>query len=631
MSKFTTAYKEELKMPAARWLLITFLVTLATVLAEGSIYLWQPKFFDTPFITVPFFCLAAVVGGLMLFYPVFRWEQRGSDIDRDMHLFITRMGVLAASESGRKEMFDIIARMREYRSLAVEINKIFIMVDKWNVSLERACRFVAQTTPSDLLADFLNRLAHGVEGGEPAEQFFQTEQVVVMNQYALKYQSAMGNVENMKEIFVSMVVAVLFIIVFANLAPFIARGEDPNIWLGSSIGIFLAVEVLFLAVLTVVVPGEEVWHNMEIQTPTHVMVRRGFWASFFLSMGFLMVALIIPPDNPTGPVLLGGWALSIVLLVVSMMVYPQWNMSIFEGVVIAGILITTFFITVQTLVSMEQSQKLDFMNMRIYVPLALAYVLSPWIVLGYYVNREEDKIKRRDDNFAAFLRSLGAAVAATSKDITVPLSKLRRHDFGPLTRNVDDLYKRLSLRINRPRAWEYFSAETNSELISKFTEMYVEGIRVGGSPKRVSQLISENFLKIVGLRKMKYDSASTLTGILYGLAFAISFVLYLTFMILQNFDKLALDLNKSLAETGGTILPAQKLMILNAGVFNFDILGGALLFMLIVHALVSAVMTRVISGGHKAGAAWHFVLLVWTSVIVAVVVMAGANFLLSSP
>jgi len=636
VSKFTTAYKEELKMPAARWLTITFAITLATVLFEGALYMWQPRFFDTPLITIPFFSLAAVVGSLMLFYPLFRWEQRGSDIDRDMHLFITRMGVLAASESARKEMFDIIARMREYRSLAVEINKIFIMVDKWNVSLERACRYVAQTTPSELLADFLNRLAHGVEGGEPAEVFFQTEQVVVMNQYSLKYQGSMTMVEWMKEIFVSIVVAVLFILVFATLAPFLAKGEDPNLWLGAAIGVFLVVEVLFLAVLSVVVPGENIWHNMAIQTPVQVMIRRAYWASFFLSMFFLIIALLIPPDRPGGLILVVTWAASLLLLVFSLLFYPQWNISMFEGIILAGILITVFFVTIQVLVTMEAdpaavANHYDFMNLRVYIPLAIAYILSPWIVVGHYVNKEEEKIKRRDNNFAAFLRSLGAAVAATSKDITVPLSKLRRHDFGPLTRNVDDLYKRLALRINRPKAWEYFSAETLSELISKFTEMYVEGIKAGGSPKKVSALISDNFLKIVGLRKMKYDSASTLTGILYGLAFAIAFVLYLTYMVLQNFDKLASGLNQSLAQTGGTILPASQLNILNSGVFNFDILGMAILFMMVVHAFVSAVMTRVISGGHKGGAAWHFVLMVWTSVSVAVVVMASANYLLPAP
>jgi len=639
LGKFTTAYKEELRMPAKRWFTITLLVTLSTIFLECLLVLLFPDFLDLLFIAM-FILLSAVVCLLMVFYPLFLWEQRGSEIDREMHLFITRMGVLAASESARKEMFDIITRMREYRSLAVEINKIFIMVDKWNVSLERACRFVAQTTPSDLLADFLNRLAHAVEGGEPAEVFFQTEQVVVMNEYALKYQGSMTQIEWMKEIFVSLVVSVLFIIVFSTLAPFLSRGEDPNFWLGASVGTFLVVELAFLAMLGVVVPGENIWHNMAIQTPTRQMIGRGLYAAIFLSMAYAAIAFLLPWDDLSDWVVLLGCGVSISLLFLSLVFYPQpKNASLFEGIIIAAIFVVIFYTALWALTRMEFDAlnhkpfplPYDFMNGRVYFPLAMAYILTPWVILGHYVNKEEDKIKRRDDNFAAFLRSLGAAVAATSKDITVPLGKLRRHDFGPLTKNVDDLYKRLALRIDRPKAWEYFSAETLSELISKFTEMYVEGIKAGGSPKKVSSIISENFLKIVGLRRMKYDSASTLTGILYGLAFAISFVLYMTLMILENFDRLAQNVAISLRETGGTVAPINNIMILNAGAFNFDLLGGAMLFMVLVHALVSAVTTRMISGGHRGGAAWHFVLLTWTSVAIAVATMSAAWYLLPAP
>ncbi|MEM2869404.1 MAG: type II secretion system F family protein [Thermoplasmata archaeon] len=616
MGKLETAYKEELRIPARTWFAYTFILTLVAILFEAAAVLAFPSFFESPLILVPFLSLAVLVFAVMFFYPLMRWERRGSEIDRDMHLFITRLGVLAASESARKEMFDILSKMREYRSLAVEINKIYVMVDKWNVSLERACRFVAQTTPSDLLADFLNRLAHAVEGGEPAEQFFQTEQTVVMNAYALKYQGAMTIVEWMKEIFVSIVVATLFVLVFATLAPFLIPGEDPNLWLAGAIAVFLVVEVIFLLILSVVVPGENIWHNMPIVTPVHVMIRKSLYASFFLSIGFTIIVLLIPPSKPSGLLLFVSCITCLVMLTVSDFAYPERHIVIVEGLGIAATLAIVFFVIVA-------------LTGTVYIPLAIAFILSPWVVPGHYVNMEEEKIKRRDENFAAFLRSLGAAVAATSKDITVPLSRLRRHDFGPLTKNVDDLYKRLSLRILRHKAWEYYSAETLSELISKFTEMYIEGVRQGGNPKKVSQLISDNFLKIVGLRKMRYVSASTLTGLLYGLSAVISMVLYLTLVILRNFDELAVGITETLSR-GGTMggLDVRSLMILNAGVFNFDALSLIAILFVTAHASVSAVMTRIISGGHRAGALWHLVFIVWLAAVVGVAVIESARFLL---
>ncbi len=183
----------------------------------------------------------------------------------------------------------------------------------------------------------------------------------------------------------------------------------------------------------------------------------------------------------------------------------------------------------------------------------------------------------------------------------------------------------------RHKAWEYYSAETLSELISKFTEMYTEGVRQGGNPKRVSHIISDNFLKIVGLRKMKYVSASTLTGVLYGLSAAISFVLYLTLVVLRNFDALASGINETLSSTATGVMEVRGLMIINPGAFNFDVLGLAIILILTVHAAVSALMTRVISGGHRAGAMWHLVLIVWLAALMGVIVIESANALLPSP
>lgn len=617
MGKFTTAYREELKMPAKRWLQLALVGTLAAVFAEWALIAALPGFFDSPLIVIPLIMIAPIIAGLMVAYPLFKWEQRGSEIDREMHLFITRMGVLSASESARKEMFDIISKMREYRSLAVEINKIFILVDKWNVSLERACRFVAQTTPSELLGDFLNRLAHAVEGGEPAESFFQTEQVVVMNAYSVKYQSAMTSVEWWKESFVSVVVAVLFILVVAAIAPFIVPGEDPNVWLAYGVAAFLVVEVLFLLVLQAIVPGENIWHNMALRTLVHVSIRRGLWASFILSVAYVMIVAFIPPSGPGNILLMVSWAMSLILLVVSLLVYPRLEPALLEGVMASGALVSVFFMA--TLVTGN-----------LYAPLAMAFIVTPWVVPGRYINVEEEKIKRRDDNFAAFLRSMGAAVAATSKDITVPLSKLRRHDFGPLSKNIDDLYKRLSLRILRPQAWEYYSAESLSELISKFTEMYVEGIKAGGSPKKVSQIISDNFLKIVGLRKLKYASSDTLTLMLYGLGMAISFILYFTMIAMTNFSHMGIDLQKTLSgagEGGAQISQSIGFLSINLGNFNFTLFGALVLLMLAAHSFLSAVMTRVISGGHRAGAMWHFVLIFWCAAVTGVLVLQSARLL----
>jgi archaeal flagellar protein FlaJ len=79
---------------------------------------------------------------------------------------------------------------------------------------------------------------------------------------------------------------------------------------------------------------------------------------------------------------------------------------------------------------------------KIPTPVVLAIGLTPLAYTGFLVGREEEKVKRRDDNFAAFIRSLGASTSARGGQVTETLRHLQTHDFGPLTPDIRRLYNR---------------------------------------------------------------------------------------------------------------------------------------------------------------------------------------------
>lgn len=540
------AFREELKMPLERFAsLIGLFSALYFVVVVPGLVVVLPEFFLDLRLLIPVLILGVFLTVVLALYPYIVWKQRGVSIDRDMHLLITRMGVLSAAEASRKEMFDILKQMMEYRAIAGEIKKIFILVTNWNVSLERAARFVAATTPSTLFSDFLYRLAHAVEAGEPATEFFTEEQIVVMDQYGMKYESAMRNVETAKEIFLSLVVAALFLLVFVTILPLLT-GENSVVMLSTAVVIFVIIEVVFLYFLYIIVPGERIWHTMKIRTATHYSVNRWLISSVFMCLGVALVALYFLTPH-TG--VLFGTRITLVI--------PQPQIPIFAAIT--------------------------------FLPLSIS---------SYYVLKEEDRIKKRDENFPAFIRSLGTAMEARSRDVALALRRLRTHDFGPLSKNLDDLFKRVSMRINRPKAWEYFSAETLSELISKFAEMYNEGIGQGGNSKSISKIISDNFIKLIGLRKHKFESSSSLIGLLYGLSVAIGFVLYMSLHLVDQFRKLFQAVE----------IPAGYpfLAILHPQSFDYFLLSILMAVLLIIHCFISSYMTKVISGGHWAGGLWHF-------------------------
>ena len=60
-----------------------------------------------------------------------------------------------------------------------------------------------------------------------------------------------------------------------------------------------------------------------------------------------------------------------------------------------------------------------------------------------------------------------------------------------LDNSIDRLEKRLSTRIDSDRAWDYFTADTNSAVISRYTRIYIEGSQSSGQPAETAEMVSE--------------------------------------------------------------------------------------------------------------------------------------------
>jgi len=73
----------------------------------------------------------------------------------------------------------------------------------------------------------------------------------------------------------------------------------------------------------------------------------------------------------------------------------------------------------------------------------IAIALTPFALTGSIASKEEELIKRKDDNFSAFVRALGSTSGARGGIIRDSLRNLTYHDFGPLTPDIKELYKRL--------------------------------------------------------------------------------------------------------------------------------------------------------------------------------------------
>jgi len=529
---------QTLNMPPSRY--VTFyavpIVAVGIVLALLVPRLVAPLLpeFVAPLVPI---LLVAFAAGVAILLPVSLADRKRAEINNAIPFFMTHFGVLSTSNIPRAEIIRILGEKKEYNALADEMQRIYSLVSNWNLSLPQACRFVSKTTPSNILADFLERLAHALETGQDLEVFLRNEQSVVMKEYATVYETSIYQLEGMKDLYLSTMMSGVFLVIFAIITPLLT-GIDPSQLLVGILFLFFFLEVLFLFMLQSRAPSDRLWHRLDIVTKERNQIQ-------------LLVT--------------GGAAAAIVM----------------------------FFLLPRLL--------------DVPVGLALAVAVTPMAAAGLFAETVEARVKRREDNYAAFVRSLGSSLAAKGGSLREVLKKLMAHNFGPLTTQVHNLFARLTWRLHDVLAWKHFSAESGSNLIEKFNAMFIEGIRAGGKPQAVGEIISTNVTRILNLRKSRYGTAGTFRRLMLGFTAGMAFTLFIGIGMLDVLNSLF-----GLASVPTTLVPIHLTIDVDTSGIE-----EMLFFLLVFHALAAAVMLKLVDGGDWSASFVNFVAMVWIAVLIS--------------
>jgi flagellar protein FlaJ len=255
------------------------------------------------------------------------------------------------------------------------------------------------------------------------------------------------------------------------------------------------------------------------------------------------------------------------------------------------------------------------------IPIAAALAATPLTLPAFIALQEEIKVKNREDRYPAYIRSLGIAAETKTTVASEVLKKLRYHDFGELTKNINDLYKRLALRIDELKSWKYFEAETGSDLIARFCDMYVRGARAGGSPKEISSLISNNYVNLMQLRKKRFQQASTVVGMSYGIAVAVAFSLYISIYLVDWMAEISAGIEYPYIITG------IEIPLLMGVTIDITLLAVIAIIVIAIYALFSAIIIHIFNIDHRLKISLHFAGLLWTCAITAVLVDIMMRFL----
>ena len=519
-----------------------------------------------PLVRIPVFLLGLLILVAGILYPRLLVEDQRRGLENQLHLVITHLTVLSTTNIDRVAVFRQLGREEEYGELAVEMRRITELVDTWNQSLDDALQRRSRAVPSRELGDFLDRLAYSLNAGQSLDDFLLGEQETMIEKYVTVYESALGNLDVMKDLYLSMILSMTFALINAIVLP-ILTGTDATLTIAAVIVLFVFVQLGFYFVIRTMSPHDPLWYQQdEYRTKMDRQIDIALYGAVALSLTFIgILGLGTAGVTPIGP--------------------PIRNVMF-----------------------------------DLPVPLLIATPITPLAIPGLVARHHENDIKERDDEYPGFIRALGASESAKQSTTRAVLESLREKDFGVLSREIDRLYVRLNMRVGPDRSWFFFTAEASSYLIQKFSEMYLVGRQMGGEPKQLGELISTNMNEVLKLRRQRQQATVTLIGVLYGITAAASFAFFIGLEVVEILATFSSDLNLAQFEFG---------QIIYAGVYNIPMIEYLLSLVILFNGLLSSLMIRMVDGGHKANSYLHFVVLVWIGCGAAILTSSLAGGLIN--
>jgi flagellar protein FlaJ len=522
-------------------------------------------------IQIDFNPITFTIGGIVpiflgVLYPYVSWKNKENDINSKMHFFITHLRVLAISDLSLREIINVLGGKKAYGSLGGELQKISVLSTQWRMPLSKTFRFISARTPSKSLKDFLDRFSQSLDSGVEHREFIETEQEAVLQDYKTMYEASNENIVILNEVYISMLIAIIFVMSLGIVLPIILGTEDMNMFIFISSFLLIISEGLLMYLLRAMIPQDEIWHVTGEKGVLEEKVKRTFKIS---------IAVIF---------LLGGF-----------LFYGKYFLSI---------------------------PFLQFLSFEILV----AITLTPLLATGIIVFIEEHNIARKERNFLSFLPALGSISTMRGGKINESVYYLSEKDYGILTRHIRNLYRRLRTRINDDAAWDWFGVDTGSNYIQRSSEMFREATYAAGNPRAVSRMIAENMRKIRDLRIKKLTIINTSIALFAGITFGISFAIYVSLIIGRHLNSIMGEMGNPFSNVERINLPAL-LNFIPPDIYNQNFF--IIFIVLLLHCLMMALTLRLLRGSHMLVILLYFVPFVWIVAITAFIVEVGFGGMLA--
>ncbi len=553
--QFKTAYKSQ--KDNKKYLLGILLPSLAA----GIIIIILPSLLSLFGLQIPGFQPSvSLLAGLILIilgicYPYLKWKNRESDINGKIHFFITHLRVLAISDLSLKEIIKLLGGNPAYGALGEEMRKVGVLSDSWKMPLSKSFLFISKRTPSKILSDFLDRFSQSLNSGVEPREFIENEQSAVLEDYKTMYETSNDNITLLNEVYVSLLISIIFVMSLGIVLPIIMGTNDMNQFLFLSSFLLIISEVMLLYLLKAMVPTDEVWHRTGEKGELEDQIETQFQVCIMASVGIGILLFIL-----------------------------------------------------KYLSNLPLITDLPF-------EIIIALACTPLIVPGFKTYAAESMMHRKERNFLSFLPALGSISTMRGGKINESVYYLSQKDYGVLTTHIRALYRRLRTRINDDQSWEWFGVDSGSNYIQRSCEMFRQATAASANPRNTSRMIVENVRKIRDLRVKKFSVVNTSAALFSGITFGISFSIYTSLVIAQHLNNILLEGIGGDPFSGTTIDVGNILQAVPPPLFNTTFI--IVFLVLLIHSFLMSLTVRTMRGSHLFVTLLYFVPMVWIVALTA--------------
>ena len=267
---------------------------------------------------------------------------------------------------------------------------------------------------------------------------------------------------------------------------------------------------------------------------------------------------------------------------------------------------------------------------------------------AFLAMRDANRVNNIDQELPVFLRAIGSIAGSGGVTLTEALRRIDTKSYQYLRDPLERLRTRLESGLPSAECWETFSSETGSELVSRTSGMFVDGVEVGCNPGQIGEICSDYAQNISELRAKRKLTSSTFSFLTMTMHAVMALILVFVLEIIISFNsKLGSIVGVSDREnclnqvsvpagmdTAGIKLPKPEELCASVDVFqmgNISTLQTTIILAVVILTIANALAPKFSEGGNNLKIITFLAVTCLTSGVVMFVVPKVTAALLSSP